>query len=373
MLIFQDLIPAINKGMPAWWTWIVYIAILAVGVLFLVKFSDMFVEGTSSIAKKMKISPLIIGLTIVAFGTSCPELAVSASDSISCLLNGGHANVAVGNVIGSNICNLLIVLGISAAFTPIVVKKSVCKKEFPILIFVSVLCTIFALFFVTDFGGVDISNGNKEVLGITRWEGIIFVLLIIAYVVYLVVDAKKQIKLGLVDANDGGEEVSKTILPTWKAILFTVIGLVGVVVGGEGVVYSAQHIALDIGTSFGLDSNVVGLVVGLTVVAVGTSLPELVTSAVAAKKGENEIALGNVIGSNIFNILLILGLSGIINPLTVGSDVWIDLSFMMISTIMIFAFALTGKIKRSHGLILIATYVIYVTILLLRAFNVIVL
>ena len=371
MNIYADLIPALHGGVPAWWTWIVYIAILAVGVFFLVKFSDMFVDGTSSIAKRMHISPLIIGLTIVAFGTSCPELAVSTSDSITCLLNGGHANVAVGNVIGSNICNLLMVLGISAAFTPIAVKKSVCKKEFPILLGISALCTLFVLLFVKDFAGVDISGGDPKTLGITRWEGIVFVLLIIAYIVYIVVDAKRQIKLGLVDANDGGEEVSNEVLPVWKCIVFTIVGLIGVVVGGEAVVYSAQNIALDIGTVAGLDTNVVGLVVGLTVVAVGTSLPELVTSAVAAKRGENEIALGNVIGSNLFNILFVMGIASTVNPLTVGADIWLDLVFMGIATVLVFVFALTGKIKKWNGWVLVGIYIIYVGVLMLRTFGVI--
>ena len=371
MKLYGDLIPALNGSTPTWWTWIVYVAILAFGVFCLVKFSDMFVDGTSSIAKKAHISPLIIGLTIVAFGTSCPELAVSTSDSITCLLNGGHANVAVGNVIGSNICNLLVVLGISAAFTPIAIKKSVCKKEYPILLGVSALCVLFVLLFTKDFANVDISGGDVKTLGITRWEGIIFVLLIVAYIVYIVVDAKKQIKLGLVDANDGGEEVSKEVLPTWKCIVFTVVGLVGVIVGGEAVVYSAQNIALDIGTVAKLDSNVVGLVVGLTVVAVGTSLPELVTSAVAAKRGENEIALGNVIGSNLFNILFVMGIASTVNPLTVGADIWLDLVFMSIATILVFVFCLTGKIKKWHGLSLLGIYVIYIGLLMLRTFGVI--
>ena len=155
-----------DLDMMQWWSWLICIALLAVGVFLLVKFSDLFVDAASSIAKRFHISEMIIGLTIVAFGTSCPELAVSVSDSITCLLEGGNANVAIGNVVGSNICNLLLVLGFSAIFTPIIIKKTVCKKEYPILLFVTALLVIFGLCFNL--------NGLYSIL---RWEGIIFIVL----------------------------------------------------------------------------------------------------------------------------------------------------------------------------------------------------
>ena len=162
---------------------ICFVAFLGVGVFFLVKFCDIFVDAASSIAKKLKISPLIIGLTVVAMGTSCPELAVSVSDSVSTLKNGGFANVALGNVVGSNICNILIVLGLSALFTPMIVRKSIIKKELPILLSVSSLLVIFGCVF-----------GLNGSLAIRRWEAVIFVILIIAYLVYVVLSAKKGAK-----------------------------------------------------------------------------------------------------------------------------------------------------------------------------------
>ncbi|MDE6656037.1 MAG: sodium:calcium antiporter, partial [Anaeroplasmataceae bacterium] len=270
------MLPGLN--MQEWWSWIVCLALLALGIFFLVKFSDLFVDASSSIAKRFHISEMIIGLTIVAFGTSCPELAVSVSDSITCLLEGGNANVAIGNVVGSNICNLLLVLGFSAVFTPIIIKKTVCKKEYPILLFVTALLVIFGLCFNL--------NGMYAIL---RWEGIVFIILILIYVAYLVLDAKRMMKEGI-DVET--EEIE--LMPTWKSIVYVILGLVGIAVGGEAVVYGAKHIAVGVGDLAHLNHDLVESLVGLTVVAVGTSLPELVTSIVAAKKGQNDMALGNV-------------------------------------------------------------------------------
>ena len=163
---------------------LILVVFMVVGVFFLVKFCDLFVGAASSIAKKLKIAPMIIGLTVVAMGTSCPELAVSVSDSIGCLINGGYANVAIGNVVGSNICNIVLVLGLSVIFTPIIIKKSTLKKELPFLMGVSLLLVIFGIFF-----GVGTVTGNYAIL---RWEGIIFVILMIGYLVFLVIDAKRH-------------------------------------------------------------------------------------------------------------------------------------------------------------------------------------
>ncbi|MDE6407292.1 MAG: calcium/sodium antiporter [Anaeroplasmataceae bacterium] len=339
-----------DLDMLQWWSWLICIALLAVGIFFLVKFSDLFVDASSSIAKRFHISEMIIGLTIVAFGTSCPELAVSVSDSITCLLEGGNANVAIGNVVGSNICNLLLVLGFSAIFTPIIIKKTVCKKEYPILLFVTALLVIFGLCFNL--------NGMYAIL---RWEGIIFVVLILIYVVYLVLDAKRMMKEGIdVDA----EEIE--LMPTWKSIVFVILGLAGIAVGGEAVVYGAKSIAVGVGDLAHLNHDLVESLVGLTIVAVGTSLPELVTSIVAAKKGQNDMALGNVIGSNIFNILFVLGFSGVINPLTVGNQIVFDLAVMMISTLLVFGLCFLGKINRKSGAILLGCYAGYLIYLICR-------
>ena len=320
----------LDLNMNAWYNWILCVFLLILGIFFLVKFSDIFVGGSASLAKKLHISPMIIGLTVVAFGTSCPELAVSVGDSISCLIEGGNANVAMGNIVGSNTCNLFIVLGFSAVFTPIVIKKSVCKKEYPILIGVSVLFAIFTLCF-------GLNNDGINTYAILRWEGIILIIGIILYVLYLVWSNKKN--KGITSEGEEIEEMS--IL---KSIVFVILGAAGIVAGGEAVVYGAKNIAYGIGSAANLNHDLVEALVGLTIVAVGTSLPELVTSIVAAKKGQNDIALGNVIGSNIFNILFVIGIASTVNPLTVGNQIWVDITVMLIATVLVFVFAIFGHI-----------------------------
>ena len=326
---------------------------MIVGVFFLVKFCDLFVGASSSIAKKLHIAPMIIGLTVVAMGTSCPELAVSVSDSIACLNNGGNANVAIGNVVGSNICNILLVLGLSIIFTPIFVKKSSLKKEFPFLLGISLLLVCFVL----------ISGAVTGTYEISRWMGIVFVVLMIAYIIFLVIDAKRN------PTEDNNEEEIKD-MKMWKAILFVVVGALGIACGGEFVVFGAKGLAVTGATAMGIDSDLAESLVGLTIVAVGTSLPELVTSVVAAKKGENDIALGNVVGSNIFNILFVLGISATVNPLTTGSQIIVDLIVMMSVTVLLFGFALTKKLNKKMGFIFIGIYVLYLTYLILRTLGV---
>ncbi len=337
---------------PTAWRIVLFIAALGVGVFFLVKFCDIFVDSASSIAKKAHISPMIIGLTIVAMGTSFPELAVSSSDSITALLestaeNQVHANIALANVVGSNICNILLVLGISIFFTPIIVKKETLKRDYPFLIFVTVLCVVFGLCFNL--------SGDYAIL---RFEGIIFVVLMIAYLVYLVIDSKKH----PVEAEE--DEIKDMAL--WKAIILLIVGGVGVFVGGEAVVFGAKGIALAGAASMGIDSNLAEKIIGLTVVAVGTSLPELVTSAIAAKKGQVELALGNVIGSNLFNILFVLGIASTINPIIADGTIVLDLIFMLTITILLFGISFTKKLDRKFGILFLGLYVAYVTYLVLR-------
>ncbi len=334
---------------------IILLVFMVVGVFFLVKFCDLFVGAASSIAKKLKIAPMIIGLTVVAMGTSCPELAVSVSDSIGCLINGGYANVAIGNVVGSNICNILLVLGLSVIFTPIIIKKSTLKKEMPFLMGVSLLLVIFGIFF-----GVGTVTGNYAIL---RWEGIIFVVLMIGYLVFLVIDAKRH------PVEDENQEEIKD-MKMWKAILFVVLGAIGIAAGGEFVVFGAKGLAVTGATAMGINHDLAESLVGLTIVAVGTSLPELVTSTVAAKKGQNDIALGNVIGSNIFNILFVLGIASTVNPLTTGNEIVVDLIVMMSITTLLFALAFTGKLGRKTGILFITIYVLYLTYLILRTVGV---
>ena len=328
-----------------------FVVLLGIGVFFLVKFCDIFVDSASSIAKKLKISPLVIGLTIVAMGTSCPELAVSVSDSVASLASGGNANVALGNVVGSNICNILLVLGLSALFTPMIVRKSIIKKELPILLAVSSLLVIFGCFF---------NLGDK--LAIVRWEAIIFVVLIIAYLVYVVLSAKK----GNDEEQAQGEEIVIKDMPIWKSIILCIVGIAGIIVGGEMVVFGAKGLATEGALAIGLDKDLTEALVGLTIVAVGTSLPELVTSVIAAKKGENELALGNVVGSNIFNILFILGIAGTVNPLTTGNQIVVDLLVMLGITLLLFVLSLNGKLGKKQGVILLSCYVLYLAYLITR-------
>ena len=342
---------------------LLFLVAVAVGVFFLVKFSDIFVGAASSIAKKLHVSPMIIGLTVVAMGTSLPELAVSASDSIDCLIHGGNANVALGNVVGSNICNILIVLGCSALFTSVFVPKSTLKKEFPILIAVTAILVLFGCTF--NLGG------SKAIL---RWEGIILVILIVAYITFLVIDAIRHPQEEEVEVDENGNTVKKDDgikdMNIWLAILLVIIGAAGVVLGGEMVVFGAKHFALTCAEAAGVDNDLAESLVGLTVVAVGTSLPELVTSVVASKKGQNEMALGNVIGSNIFNILFVLGISATINPLTTGNQIVFDLIVMALSTLLLFAVSFRGKLDRKIGIGFILLYVCYVAYLIMRTMEV---
>ena len=350
--MLDGLFDLLDQGISTWggWQYIVFIFFLVLGIYFLVKFCDIFVDSASAIAKKLHISPLIIGLTIVAIGTSCPELAVSVSNAISALKDGTTAEIAIGNVVGSNICNILLVLGFSCIFTPIVVKKSICKREYPFLLGITALLVILGCFF--SFGGYP--------FGITRWEGIIFVLFIPLYIGFLIFNAKKH-----PEDQDEVEEIND--MPMWKAIILTIIGAAGIAVGGEFVVYGAQHIAVNAAISIGLDRAMVEALVGLTIVAVGTSLPELVTSIVAAKKGQNELALGNVIGSNIFNTIFVLGISAVISPLgTTNGQLFIELLVMLASTIGVFIVAKTGKIGKKTGICLLATYACFVVYLIIR-------
>ena len=347
------MIPEFYEGWAAAPKILILIAFMAVGVFFLVKFCDLFVGSASAIAKKLHIAPMIIGLTVVAMGTSLPELAVSVSDSIGCIIDGGNANVAIGNVVGSNLGNILLVLGLSIIFTPIIIKKSNLYKVFPILIGVSLLLFLFVII----YGSV---TGNYV---ITRWMGIIFIVLIIVYIAFLVIDARRH------PAEENQEEIKD--MNMWKAILFVVLGAAGIAAGGEFVVFGAKGLAVTGATAMGINHDLAESLVGLTIVAVGTSLPELVTSVVAAKKGENDIALGNVIGSNIFNILFVLGISATVNPLTTGSEIVIDLVVMMTVTLLLFGFALTKKLNKKMGIIFLVIYALYLAYLILRTVGVI--
>jgi cation:H+ antiporter len=308
---------------------IIQVVLLLVGFVFLIKGSDFFVDGASSIASILKVPTIIVGLTIVALGTSAPEAAVSITSS----LTGSNA-MAVSNVIGSNLFNMLMVIGIAALLSNLLMEKSVLEKDLPFLVGITVLFAIFI------FIGGDITN----------IEGIILLIILVAYIVYLIFDAKKSSESTVV-------EEPKWSLP--KSIVFIIIGLVGIILGGDFVVDSASAIAIALGMSETL--------VGLTIVAIGTSLPELVTSITALKKGENQLVIGNVIGSNIFNILFVLGASSAISAIPINSSMLIDVVFMLGVTILCFIFGKTqDKYDKREGTILIALFIAYMVFAILR-------
>lgn len=308
---------------------IVQVVLLLVGFVFLIKGSDFFVDGASSIASLLKIPTIIVGLTIVALGTSAPEAAVSITSS----LTGSNA-MAVSNVIGSNLFNMLMVIGISALLSNLLMEKSVLEKDLPFLVGITLLWAIFIVI------GWDITN----------IEGIILLLIMVAYISFLVYSTRKSGEATEV-------EEPKFTLP--KSIIFILVGIAGIVLGGDLVVDSASAIAIALGMSETL--------VGLTIVAIGTSLPELVTSITALKKGENQLVIGNVIGSNIFNILFVLGASSAISAIPLDSSMLIDVVFMLAVTVLCFIFGKTQeKYDKREGAILIILFIAYMAFAILR-------
>lgn len=321
------------------------ILILIVGFAVLVKGADIFVDGSASLARLFKISGLIIGLTIVALGTSAPELAVSTTAALS-----GSNEIALSNVIGSNLFNLLMVLGICAVISPVPTGKDIIKRDYPISLIATVLVFILAsgikLFSCDNPFKVDV---NAEAGKFTRIGGIILLVCFVSYIVLLIIEARKH--------PSEGEKIEERSLG--KCILFIIIGLAMVIGGGQAVVYSAKAIARDAGMSETL--------IGLTVVAFGTSLPELVTSIVAARKNETELAVGNVIGSNIFNLLFILGVSTTIHPIGVNYASLQDVVVLFFVSILTFLFLLRKKkLTRVEGVIMILLYSAQVAFAILR-------
>ena len=308
---------------------IIQVLLLIVGFVFLIKGSDFFVDGASSIASLLKIPTIIVGLTIVALGTSAPEAAVSITSSMT-----GSNAMAVSNVIGSNMFNLLMVIGLSALLNELLMDKTTLNKDLPFLVAITVL---FAGFIII---GWDISS----------IEGIILLIIMVAYIIYLIYTTRKS-------GNANEVEKPKYSLP--KSIIFILIGLIGIILGGDLVVDSASAIAIALGMSETL--------VGLTIVAIGTSLPELVTSITALKKGENQLVIGNVIGSNIFNILFVLGASSAISAIPISQGMLTDVVFMIAVTILCFIFGKTqDKYDKREGVILIALFIAYMAFAILR-------
>ena len=308
---------------------IIQIVLLILGFVVLIKGADVFVEGASSVAGNFKVSKILIGLTIVAFGTSAPEFAVSVKSIIS-----HNHDIVLGNVIGSNIINIFLIIGVSALFHSLTVKDNTVKKELPITLLIT---TLFAVLLSDGLFDKNVSNS------FTRSDGIILSLFFLVYIYYLISVAKKK------------TEVNKDekCMPMFKSFVYTIGGILAIVLGSNFVVDSATHIASFIGVSDKL--------IGLTVIALGTSLPELVTSVTATRKGEYDLAIGNIIGSNIFNVGLVVGL-----PVAIFGGVdhinfnYIDVIAMLLGALLLFAFSSNDrKITKLEGILLLVVFALY--------------
>ena len=308
---------------------LIALLLLVAGFVLLIKGADFFVDGSSSVAKRLRVPSMIIGLTIVAMGTSLPECAVSVTASLS-----NNNALAVSNVVGSNIFNLMVVCG--------AVSVDTLKKEFPFSIICAVLLVIF----------------GKLGMILGRVDGIIFLVLFAAYLGWMIKSALSARNSALSKEAEEADEQIK-ILPVWQCIIYIIGGAVAIKFGGDFVVDGASTIA----SSLGLSQNLIGL----TIVALGTSLPELVTSIVAAKKDEVDMALGNVIGSNIFNILLVLGVAGAISPVIFISENIIDIIILIIMSVVVWVFAWSKKkLVRWHGAAMLVSYAIYLVYICMR-------
>lgn len=305
------------------------VILLIVGFVILIKGADFFVDGASSTAQNFKVSKMLIGLTIVAFGTSAPEFAVSVKALLS-----GNGDMVLGNVIGSNILNILLILGLSALIHSLTVKNNTVKKELPITLLIT---TLFAVLLSDHFFDSSLPNS------FTRSDGVVLLLFFLVFIYYLISMMRRKI--------DVDEEPPKMSLK--KSIFFTIFGLVAIVIGSNLVVDSTSYIAEAIGVSERM--------ISLTIIALGTSLPELVTSVMATKKGEYDIAIGNVVGSNIFNIGIVIGLPiavfGGINRIAFS---YIDLIVMFVSAFLLFLFSFRDyKISKKEGIFFLILFVVY--------------
>ncbi len=313
------------------------------GFILLIKGADLLVDGAVAIANKFKVSPIIIGLTIVAFGTSLPELIVNIFASIE-----GNTDLAIGNIVGSNIANILLILGISAMIYPLAVQKQTTYNEIPFSLLAALVLGILANDVLLD------SNAGASIDILSRSNGLLLLCFFIIFMYYVVSLSKKSA------THDIPEEV-QVQMNSYKAVIYVVLGMVGLTVGGNWIVDGAVFMA----TQFGISQALVGL----TVVAIGTSLPELATSAVAAYKKNTDIAIGNVVGSNIFNIFWILGISSVIKPLPFNAALNQDIFISIIASFLLFIFLFIGKkqlLERWQGLMFTLMYIAYIVYLVNR-------
>src|SRR3990167_7329805 len=309
--------------------------LLPVGFILLIKGADFLVEGASSIAKRLGISALAIGLTIVAFGTSAPELVVNIFASLQ-----GNADIAIGNILGSNIANILLILGISAVIYPLAVKRGTVWKEIPLGLLAVIVMALMANDRLIDGGTFS---------GLTRIDGFILLSFFIIFLYYT---------FGISKTAGSGPDVVVKNRSSLKSGIIIVIGLTGLTLGGKWIVDSAVTIAESLKIS--------QAVIGLTVVAIGTSLPELATSAIAAYKKNTDIAIGNIVGSNIFNIFWILGISSVIAPLPFSAALMRDVAVTLVATFLLFVFMFVGKkhiLERWQGVCFTLAYVLYLTVI----------
>ena len=307
------------------------IVFIIVGITLVLWGADRLTDGASSLARRMNISEMVIGLTIVAAGTSAPELFVSVASALK-----GTPDLAVGNVVGSNTMNTLLIVGVTAMVAPMSISRTTVTKDIPFTVLASVLLIILC---VDGFSRWSIS-GNM----ISRIDGLVLLLAFASFMVYTFSTAKED------PAAD--QATSTMVSPIWKGLLWVVVGLACLVIGANLFVDSASAVARQLHVS---DS-----VIGLTIVAGGTSLPELATSVVAARKGQSAIAIGNVIGSNVFNILMILGLTATISPMQIGGITLIDLSVMLVSMLIVWLFCFTKlTVARWEGALLTLGYLAY--------------
>ena len=311
------------------------IILLIIGFVILIKGADLFVDGASNIALNFKVSKMLIGLTIVAFGTSAPEFAVSVKGLLS-----GSFDIVLGNVIGSNILNILLILGVAAMIHPLVVKSNTVKKELPITLLITAL---FAVLLSDNLFDKSMSNN------FTRGDGIVLILFFLVFIYYLINLMRNKVE----------ESTDEKVLSLPKSFLYTFIGLVMIILGSNFVVDSASYLA----KAFGVSERIISL----TIIALGTSLPELVTSVMATKKGEYDIAIGNAVGSNIFNIGIVIGL-----PVTILGGIskiafsYIDLIVMVVTALMLYLFSKNDyKISKREGLSFLILFVVYYSYVIL--------
>lgn len=309
--------------------------LLIVGIVLILFGADKLTDGATGLARRFNVTELVIGLTVVAFGTSLPEFVTSFMSTLK-----GSSDISIGNIVGSNIFNVLMIVGCAAWLSPITISKSTIAKDIPFAILASLVLVIVSTDSLLDGGAPDM---------LSRTDGLVLLGYFAVFMFYTYFISRNK------ESGEGMQEPAKpqNAMPYWKIFLYIVIGLAGLVLGGNLFVDGASEIALAMGVS--------ETIVGLTLVAAGTSLPELATSMVAAKKGSSAIAIGNVIGSNIFNIFFVMGICAAVQPMAVGNISYLDLGLMLASMLLLWGFSYTKRtVERWEGILLVLIYVGYV-------------